>query len=267
MDQAAFKDKVIWITGASSGIGESLVYLYNKAGAKLIISSRNRQELDLVRVKCHNHKNVFVLPIDIGDLEAIEEKAKQALNHFGRIDLLINNAGIGQRSLAMDTGSDDEQTIMRVNYFGTVALTKAILPEMLRQQSGHIVAVSSIVGKYGTPYRSAYCASKHALHGYFDSLRAEVAVSNIKVTIICPGFIETPIAVKALTGKGGNWGKMARIPRGLGMSPEKCAEGIIKAIARGKDEALVGGPEIISVHFRRFFPGLFNKIISRIRVI
>jgi dehydrogenase/reductase SDR family protein 7B len=262
-----FKDKVIWITGASSGIGESLVYQLNKYGAKLIISSRNKQDLDLVRVKCQNHHNVFVLPLDIGNLDSLEEKAEEAITHFGYIDILINNAGIGQRALVKDTSIEDDQAIMNVNYFGTVALTRAVLPEMLKKNYGHIVVVSSIVGKYGVPYRSSYNASKHALHGFFDSMRAEVAANNIKITMICPGFIETPIAVKALTGKGQSWGKMAEIPRGLGMSPDECASGIIKAIAKQKNEALVGGPEIVSVYFNRFFPNLFAKIVSKIRVI
>src|SRR6185436_13035679 len=123
---------------------------------------------------CRNHNDVFVLPLDIGSLETIEDKAKLAQEPFGMIDILINNAGIGQRSLAKDTGSEDEETIMRINYFGTVALTKALLPEMLERKKGQIVVISSIVGKYGTPYRSAYAASKHALHGFFDSLRSEI---------------------------------------------------------------------------------------------
>ena len=167
------KNKIIWITGASSGIGEALVYQLNEAGAKLIISSRNRDELFRVKQKCKNQIDVHVLSLDLAQNENLPKIAEDALRIYGHIDVLINSGGISQRALALETNLQTEQRLMNVNFWGTVILSKAVLPQMINQNSGTIVCVSSLVGKFGTRYRSAYSASKHALHGYFESLRIE----------------------------------------------------------------------------------------------
>ncbi|MDO8992212.1 SDR family oxidoreductase [Daejeonella sp.] len=259
------KNKIIWITGASSGIGEALCYELNQAGAKLIISSRSTESLYQVKSKCmKNQLDVHVLPLDLENTLELEDKANAALNIFGRIDIIIHSGGVSQRSLAMDTDLDVAQKIMNINFWGTVALTKAVIPSMLSNQSGHIVIISSLVGKFGTKFRSAYSASKHALHGYFDSLRSEID-PKIKISIICPGFIKTNVTINALTADGTRQNTMDDA-QANGMSADECAVQIIKAIKSGKEEVYIGGKEKYAVLLKRFLPGLFSKIVRKAKV-
>lgn len=259
------KNKVVWITGASSGIGEALVYAFNNLGAKLIISSRNRDELFRVKSNCKDQINVHVLSLDLEDSASLPEKANQAIRIFGKIDILINSGGIGQRALALDTDLATEQRLMNVNFWGTVILSKAILPQMLANGSGNIVCISSLVGKFGTRLRSAYSASKHALHGYFDSLRSEIDNPNIQILLACPGFIKTKISINALIKNGLPQGTMDKT-QANGMLPEVCAQKIIEAIKNNKQEVYIGGKETKGVLLKRFFPKLFSKIIRKAKV-
>ncbi|WP_222537381.1 SDR family oxidoreductase [Pedobacter polysacchareus] len=259
------KDKVIWITGASSGIGEALVYAYSQLGAKLIISSRNRDELFRVKSGCQNKINVHVLSLDLENTAALPEKATEAIRIFGKIDLLINSGGISQRGLALATDLAVEQRLMNVNFWGTVALSKAVLPVMLANGGGHIVCISSLVGKFGTPLRSAYSASKHALHGYFDSLRAELHDQGIHITLVCPGFIKTNVTLNALTASGTPQGTMDEA-QAAGMLPETCAQLIVKAVQQQKEEVYIGGKEVKGVWLKRFFPLKFSKYIRTAKV-
>lgn len=181
-----FENKVIWITGASSGIGKALAIEFSRFKVRLILSSRNKKELLSVRLRCENPENVKVLVLDLLDIDRSQDVVKEALALFNGIDILVNNAGISQRSLAAATILEVDRMLIDVNYFGTVALTKALLPHFENKQEGKLVVISSVVGKIGTPLRSSYAASKHALHGFFDSLRAEIFEDNIGVTIICP---------------------------------------------------------------------------------
>jgi len=258
-------NQVIWITGASSGIGEALVYAYDALGAKLIISSRNGEQLHKVQANCVNQANIAVLPLDLESLDSLPGKAESALTIFGHIDMLINSGGISQRALAMETALATEQRLMTVNFWGTVTLTKALLPHLLTRNSGHIVCISSLVGKFGTPLRSAYAASKHALHGYFDSLRAELP-ETINISIICPGFIKTNVTINALTADGSAQGTMDTAQEN-GMLPATCAKEIIKALKRKKQEAYIGGRETKGVFLKRFLPKLFAKIIRKAKVV
>lgn len=261
-----FKDKVVWITGASSGIGEALVYAFHSEGARIILSSRSKSELERVWQGCSGSRNgLHVLPLDLADIETLNGKANDVMKLYGHIDILINNGGVSQRAYAVDTAFDVDERIMRVNFFGTVALTKAVLPEMLKRKSGHIVVVSSVMGKFGAPYRSSYAASKHALQGYFDSLRAEVHEHNIKVTLVCPGFIRTNVSFNALHGDGASHGKMDK-GQEKGMSADACARKILHAVAKNKEEIYPGGIEVAGVYAKRFFPSLFSKIIRRVKV-
>ncbi|WP_316769188.1 SDR family oxidoreductase [Pedobacter frigiditerrae] len=259
------KDKIVWITGASSGIGEALVYAYNAAGARLIISSRNQDELSRVKSNCKNNFEVHILPLDLEDSNSLSSKAEDAIHIFGRIDILINSGGISQRSLALETDLKTEQRFLDINFWGTVILSKAVLPQMLAQNSGSIVCVSSLVGKFGTRYRSAYAASKHALHGYFDSLRIELDNSNIHIMLACPGFIRTNVTINALTADGSTQGTMDDAQEN-GMSPAVCAKQMIKAINAKKEEVYIGGKETKGVLLKRFFPKLFSKIIRKAKV-
>lgn len=151
------------------------------------------------------------------------------------MDVLVNNGGISQRALAKDTALEVDKRRMDVNYFGTIALTKSLLPGMLTHQLGHIVTITSLTGKFGSPYRSSYAASKHALHGFFDSLRAELAQTPVRVTLICPGFVRTNVSIHALKGDGSQLGTMDDATD-HGMDPAVLARKMMRAIEQGREE-------------------------------
>ena len=261
----AFSQKVVWITGASSGIGEHLAYAFAGHSARLILSSRNEQELKRVQKNLPEGTNSLILPMDVTEFDSIPALVQQVLGRFGRIDILVNNAGISQRSTVKETLFEVDEKIMKVNFLGTVALTKAVLPGMLERQEGQIVVISSVMGKVGTPRRSAYAASKHALHGWFDCLRAELHDEGVRVTIICPGYVHTNVTVNALTADGSPNRKMAESTRN-GLSPGLFAEKALRAIAREREEELIGGKEILGVYIKRFFPRLFSRIARGLKV-
>ena len=259
-----FNDKVVWITGASSGIGEALTYVLAKRGAQIIISARRKQKLQKVKANCGEAAdNIFILPFDLADHKEIPKKCNQALERFGRIDYLFNNGGVSQRSLAVETDIDVVKKIMAINYTGTVLLTTQILPGMMERREGHIIVTSSVMGKFGTPMRSSYAASKHALQGYFESLRHEMEPHNINVTIVCPGFIHTDVSVNALTGDGKKYRKMAP-GQNEGMDPELFAQKLLKAVKKNKKEVFIGGSEILSIYLKRYAPGLLNWLIKHV---
>jgi short-subunit dehydrogenase len=179
---------------------------------------------------------------------------------------LINNGGISQRSLAEHTLLEVDKRIIEVNYLGTVVLTKAILPHFIKNKKGHVVVTTSIVGKIGTPLRSSYAASKHALHGFFDSFRAENHKNNIVVTLICPGFVNTNISRNALTATGLQQ-NILDSATAAGMSPEYCATLMVKAIVKKKEEVYIAGiKEIFGVYVKLFFPRLFSILVRNIAV-
>jgi len=258
------KNKVIWITGASSGIGEALAYELSKNGAKLILSARREKELQRVKSNCStdSHSQIKILPLDLLEVEDLVNKAAVAIGLFGKIDILINNGGISQRSLAKDTILKVDRKLMEVNYFAPVQLSKSLIPGMIENGSGHIVNVTSLVGKFGTPYRSGYAASKHAVHGFFDSLRAELHDQNIKITNVCPGFIRTNISINALTENATALGEMDKA-QDEGMPAEIFAKKMIRAIEQHKQEVYIGGKETYGVLLKRFFPSLFDSIIRK----
>lgn len=260
------EDKVVWITGASSGIGAALAVAYARRGARLVLSSRRREALEeVVRHNGLSPDRIALVPLDLGEPETLAAKAVTGLAAFGRVDVLINNGGVSQRSLARETRLEVDRRLMTVNYLGTVGLTKAVLPAMIERGYGRIVTVTSVVGKFGTPYRSSYAASKHALHGFFDSLRAELRGTGVGVTVLCPGFVRTDVSLNALTGDGTPQGTMDDA-QAAGMSPERCAERMITAIEAGRREVLIGGREILAVHLNRLLPGLFARVIARAKV-
>lgn len=263
-----FQQKRIWITGASSGIGEALSKACAARGAHLILSARNERELQRVASECAaaGAASVQVQVLDLEQHDTIPGVAADVLRKVGKVDILFNNGGISQRALAKDTSLDVDRKLMNVNYFGTVALTKALLPNMLTHQLGHIVTITSLTGKFGSPLRSSYAASKHALHGFFDSLRAELAHTPLRVTLICPGYIRTNVSVNALTGDGRQQGTMDDAT-GRGMPPDDLARRILRAVEKGKEEAYFGGKEVLGVYLKRFFPAYFSKVISRTKVV
>lgn len=260
---STFQNKVIWITGASSGIGEALAKALANEGAKLILSSRRSEELERVKNSLKMEgADILILPLDLADTSKIDDLTKQVIDKFGRIDFLINNGGISQRSLTKDTPLAVDRKVMEVNFFGTVALTKSVLPYMLQQKNGHIIAISSIVGKFGFYLRSAYSASKHALHGFFESLRIETYKDNVKILIVCPGKINTNISINAITGDGSKHNKMDESTEN-GVSAEDCAQQILNGIRKNKEELFIGGSDLNAIWLKRFFPKLFSRIIRK----
>lgn len=260
-----FKNKVIWITGASSGIGEAMSYAFAKEGAQVILSARRVQELERVRARCPDASKVTIVQLDVGDYNSVASIVQPVLEKFGRIDVLFNNAGISQRALANDTSLEVYKKIMDVNFMGSVAMTKAVLPLMLKQHSGHIAVISSLTGKFSTAFRTGYSASKHALHGFFDGLRSEVWRENIRVTIICPGFVKTHVSENALKGDGIPQNKIDdAIAHGL--EPAFVAEKILYGMKKGEEEIYVAGKEILGVYLKRFLPQVFSKYIRKVKV-
>jgi len=262
----SFKDKVVWITGASSGIGEALTYAFHKEGARLILSARRLEELGRVRENCEGDpSDIHILPFDLTETETHADQVKHAVSMYDRIDILVNNGGISQRGLAHETEMDVVRQVMEVNFFGTINLTKEILPHMIRQKSGHIVVMSSVMGKFGTRLRSTYAASKHALHGWYDCLRQETYVHNIDISLVCPGFVKTNVTHNALTADGTPLSEMGAGQMG-GMSPEKFARKLMPKLAKRKNEIYIGGREVLAVYVKRFFPNLLNRILQRVKV-
>jgi short-subunit dehydrogenase len=265
-----FNNKVVWLTGASSGIGEALAYELAKRGARLILSARRKEELERVKGNCTSasQPNVRILPMDLEQAATLKLNVELAMQLFGRVDILINNGGISQRSLVKETSLEVDRRIMEVDYFGTIAITKYLLPHFLRQGSGHFVTVSSVMGKFGTPYRSGYAAAKHALHGFFDSLRAELWQESRKiyVTLICPGWIRTNVTLNALTGDGSKLNEMDATTA-KGMAPDLFARKMLNAVASKKQEVYIGGAkEKSGIVLKRFFPALFSRVVRKIRV-
>lgn len=260
-----YTNKVVWITGAASGIGRALVIEYSKYNAIIIASDRNEKELIALKsVVNGNDKNFIIKPFDLTQTENIIELVKSVIDKTSHIDILINVGGISQRSLTVETSMEIYRKIFEVNFFGTVALSKAVLPYMIKQGGGKIAGTSSIVGKFGFPLRSAYSASKHAILGFMETLRAENVNNNIKVSVLIPGRVQTNISLNALTKEGVAHGKMDAGQAG-GITVEKAAITIRKGMEKNKNEILIGAKELFMVHIRRFFPRLAYKLVTRIK--
>lgn len=260
-----FKDQVVWITGASSGIGEGLAQVFHKEGADVILSARREAELERVKAQCSDGPGaVHVVPFDIVDAPAREAAAHQVHETAGTVDILVNNAGIAQRALGIDTDMDVDRRIMEVDYFAPIALTKLVLPKMIERKSGQLVVTSSVAGKYGIPLRSAYCAAKHALHGYFDTMRIELMPYNIRVCLLVVAGIKSNVSFHALTGDGGEWGK-DDYGSGSGITEIAGAEIIVNGLAESKYEIEIGaGPPLEMLKLKRFDPdALIERMANR----
>src|SRR5262249_54179375 len=257
-----FQNQRVWITGASSGIGEALARAFHAAGARLILSARREEELKRVQTACGGETQTRILPLDVTSAQELPEKTRQALAMFSGLDILVLNAGISQRSRTRETDESVYRLLMEVNFFAPEALARALLPSMLAQKSGHIVVISSVAGKFGVPMRSGYSAAKFALHGFFEALRAEEERNGIHVTMVCPGYIRTEISLSALRGDGRRHAKMdSELAQGI--PAEECARQILRGVARGKKEIVVAAPrEKALVYMKRFLPDLLAKMIG-----
>ena len=256
--------KVVWITGASSGIGEALAKEYARRGATLVLSARREEELERVQEGLVNGDDHLVLPLDLTEVEAMP-----ADFHVTGVQTcalpIFHNGGISQRSLVADTDLAVDRRIMEVNFFGTVALTKAVLPWLKEQGRGRFVVVTSLVGELPTPLRSAYSASKHALHGFFESLRAEEYDAGIRVTLVMPGFIRTQVSLNALTADGSAQGSMDEAQE-AGIAPDECAKRMVKAVQQGRDQVIIAGREGAGIYLKRWSPALYRRLIRKMKV-
>ena len=258
------KGKTIWLTGASSGIGEALAYELAREGARLVLSARTEQRLEQVGSQCRQlGAECLIYPMDISKTEQLKQAVPAVIRRVGKIDILINNAGRSQRSYARETPLVNDRQLMEINFFGVVALSKLLIPHMLHNRSGHLVVVSSITGKFGAPMRTGYAASKHALQGYFEALRAELYPA-LPVTIVSPGRIRTNISLHALTKDGEAYNKMDA-GQAKGMPADRCARKIIRAIKKERKEILIGRRELLMVYIRRFIPALYYLMIPKIK--
>ncbi|EQA46890.1 KR domain protein [Leptospira broomii serovar Hurstbridge str. 5399] len=262
-----YKDKVVWITGASSGIGEALVKELSGTGAKIVLSARRKEELERVQLENHlNNSNSLVLPLDLNDYKSLAQYPEKVIRKFGQIDVLINNGGISQRSLAHETDFSTYETLMNVNFYGNIALTLSSLPFLRDRKKGWIASISSVAGKLGVPYRTGYSAAKAALTGFFEALRAENHSQGIRITLVYPGFIQTQISQNALKGDGQKNGA-PNLHTKATIKADECARKILNAIRDEKLEVVIAGPkEGFAIWMHKYFPSFFARILSRIKV-
>lgn len=260
-----YRNKIVWITGASSGIGEALSYAFAKKGAQLVLSARNINELQRVKDNCSKSSpNIQLLIIDLSKVDELPEKVKWVIKTMGQIDILINNAGISQRSNAIETSFEVYRRIMEINFFGTIQLTKCVLPYFIEKNEGQFVTISSVAGKIGLPLRTAYSASKFALEGFFSALRTEIYKSNIKILIVRPGAVKTNIAVNALLGDGKAFNNKDKIIDN-GMAPETVAASVLQAIKKNKKEITAASfKEKLLLIINRFIPSAVFNIVKKI---
>lgn len=254
-----------WVTGASSGIGREIALQLAADGHHVVISARRASELESLRDGSRHPDRFTVQSLDLAKSNDAAQTVADVERKVGPIYGMVHCGGISQRAKAIDTTAEVDRTLMEVNYFGTIALTRALLPHFLRRKTGHFVVITSLMGVFSSPMRSSYCAAKHALHGYFDALRAEVHDANIAVTLVCPGFISTDISRNALVGDGSKQGSMDEAT-GKGMTAAECARRILAAMNKRKPEVYIGGKEILGIYLKRYFPSILRRVIRRTKV-
>ena len=266
MQPQTLSEKWVWITGASSGIGEALAYALAKRGARLILSARRQSELLRVQSRLPSPHQHLCVPLDITDENAVMEAVAHLAQTTGGIDWLINNAGISQRALVMDTKTETDRRIMEVDYFAQITLSRAVLATMLPRGSGRLVFISSVAGLVGTQYRAGYSAAKAAIHLWANSVRAELYNKGIRVAVVFPGFVHTQVSINALTGDGSTLGSMDDAQANA-MSAETFAEKTVKALIREQEYIVIGGRlERLAAWVSRLSPRLLYKMVRRSKV-
>ncbi len=261
-----WNNQIVWVTGASSGIGKACAESWARRGATVVLSARKAETLDAVAAPLKdNGADVHVVTLDLSNSDSLQAAAQHVEEKIGPVNVMVHCGGISQRSKAIETALDVDRRVMEIDYFGTLALTKALLPGMVKRGRGHFVVVTSLMGLFSSPLRSGYCGAKHALHGFFESLRAEHHDDGLKVTMVCPGFIRTNISLNAVVGDGSQQGTMDA-KTGAGMTAEQCAERMVKAVERNKAEVLIGRYEILAAYIKRLSPALLRRIVRRAAV-
>lgn len=257
-----YSKKKIWITGASSGIGEQLALQLSAYDSILILSARRKDELERVRAMCKNPDSVFVVPLDLSVESSVREAFEVVKSTIGDVDILFNNGGISQRSTVLQTPLELERKMFEINFFSNVLLSKLVAASMATKKSGHLVITSSLLGKWGFPLRSSYSASKHALHGYYESMRMELEKEGIFITLVTPGFVATEISLNSFNEKGDRTNEMDN-NQATGLSAADCATKILQGVSAQKNEFAVGGKEVKGILVKRLFPSLFEKLLRK----
>lgn len=260
-----FDNKKVWITGASSGIGLELAKQLSNLGASIILSARNESVLNQIRKGLvGGETRHWVFPLDLAQPEDVYERSLAFTKALGGVDILINNGGISQRSSFLETDLSVFRQLSDINYLGSVALSKAVLPSMLESKSGTIVSVSSVAGKVGSKLRAGYSGSKFAVIGFMDCLRAEVKSEGVHCLTVCPGSIKTNISFNALNGQGESQNVNDQSTEN-GMEVSDCVQQIILAITMKKDEVVIGkGLSALAPTIKRFFPRYFNHLTAKL---
>lgn len=257
-----WKGKKVWIIGASSGIGQGLALAFNQVGAFVILSSRNSDRLQQTQALLAAPDSSDIIPLDLSAPSSIQNGIENFQARHSSIDLLIHSGGISQRAIAEETSIATTKQIFESNFFGQIPITLFAVKMMKQQGSGKIVVITSFTGKWGFYLRSSYAASKHALHGYYESLRMEVEGHGIQIQLVTPGFIATDISKNAIDGNGKSTGEMDE-NQANGLSVEACSKQIIQGIEKGRLEFGVGGKEKLGLWINRHFPRLFQKILRK----
>ncbi|MFW1814476.1 SDR family NAD(P)-dependent oxidoreductase [Acinetobacter guillouiae] len=262
----SLEGKVVWITGASSGIGKALAAECALQGAQVVLSARRLEELEKVRISLLNPDHHISVAMDITDEAQVRHAYEQVLEEKGRIDWLINNAGLSQRALIADTSMQTERAIMEIDYFSQVFLTKLDLPTFLAQKSGRIAYISSVAGLLGTQYRASYSAAKAAIHMWANSLRAEVTQDGVNVSVIFPGFVKTNVSFNALNGAGKAQAHQDEAIEN-GLEADDFAQKTVSALLKGQEYIVVGGrKEKLGVLVSRLSPSTLYKMIRKMKV-
>lgn len=259
-----YEGKSVWITGASSGIGEALAYEFAARGARLLLSARRTERLERV-ARSSGARDADVIALDLSKLDELPGKVAHVLKTYGPIDVMVHNAGVGQRSSVLETDFAVDRRMLEINFLGPVALTKALLPSMLARKQGQFVVISSVLGVISAKRRASYAASKHALHGYFNSLRAEVSGEGVSVLLVCPGHVHTEFSQQAFEGDGRPHG-VTDPSSASGLSAGETARRIMRALARGDDEVTIAKWENWAVLLNRLAPSLMRRAIARVNM-
>ncbi|XP_059159594.1 dehydrogenase/reductase SDR family member 7-like [Physella acuta] len=261
---------VVWITGASSGIGEYTAYHFARAGCRLVLSARRKDELDRVKGNCLKigcnlqDNDILVLVLDSMDCAAHQDAVNQVLSHFKQIDILVNNAGKSQRSPWIDVELMVDRELFEINVFGPVSLTQLVLPSMIQRKKGHIVAISSIAGKLAIPHSRSYNGSKAAIQAYYECLRSEMKENNINVTVVCPGPVFSNLFKFAATGKYHQMLGREMSKTEKRMTTDKCAQYIVSATVNQLYEAWVSQhPWLVLLYFQQYFPDFTRWLLLK----
>lgn len=266
LSQGNLDQKVVWITGASSGIGEALAQVFANLGAKVVLSARRSEELERVRQQLNHPENHLCVAFDVTQADQAQYAVEQVIEKFQRIDYLINNAGLSQRALIADTTIDTERRIMEIDYFAQISLTKSVLPYFENQGSGHVIFISSVAGLLGTQYRASYSAAKGAIHMWANSLRAEYAEKGLNVSVVFPGFVKTNVSFNALNGAGQAQAHQDEAIEN-GLEADDFAQKVVKAVLSNKEYIVIGGlKEKLGVAISRVSPKLMYKMIRKSKV-